>query len=90
MRRDEMKTIKLGIAGLGRIGKIHLKNLCRNFPEVDVVGAMDVLDESQSIADEYNVRSFVKTIDALLALPDLDGIIFGLRRFAFRLCQGEM
>jgi myo-inositol 2-dehydrogenase / D-chiro-inositol 1-dehydrogenase len=70
-----MKKIKLAIAGLGRIGKIHLKNLCRNFPEVDVIGAMDVLDESQSIADEYNVSSFVKTIDALLALPDLDGIV---------------
>ena len=70
-----MKTIKLAIAGLGRIGKIHLKNLCRNFPEVDIIGAMDVLDESQSIADEFNVGSFVQTIDALLALPELDGVV---------------
>lgn len=70
-----MKTIKLAIAGLGRIGKIHLKNLCRNFPEVDVVGVMDVLDESKHIADEFNVNCFVKTIDELIALPDLDGIV---------------
>lgn len=69
-----MKTIKLAIAGLGRIGKIHLKNLCRNFPEVDVVGVMDVLDESKNIADEFNVNYFVKTIHELIALPDLDGI----------------
>jgi myo-inositol 2-dehydrogenase/D-chiro-inositol 1-dehydrogenase len=70
-----MKTIKLAIAGLGRIGKIHLKNLCRNFPEVDVVGVMDVLDESKHIADEFNVNCFVKTIHELIALPDLDGIV---------------
>ena len=70
-----MKTIKLAIAGLGRIGKIHLKNLCRNFPEVDVVGVMDVLDESKNIADEFNVTYFVKTIHELIALPDLDGIV---------------
>ncbi len=70
-----MKTIKLAIAGLGRIGKIHLKNLCRNFPEVDVIGVMDVLDESKNIADEFNVNYFVKTIYELIALPDLDGIV---------------
>jgi len=70
-----MKTIRLAIAGLGRIGKIHLKNLCRNFPEVDVIAALDVLDESERIADEFNVGCFVKTIDELLALSDLDGIV---------------
>lgn len=70
-----MQTIKLGIAGLGRIGKIHLKNLVRNFPEVDVAGAMDVQDDSKPIAEEFNVTSFVRTFDALLALPNLDGIV---------------
>lgn len=70
-----MKTIKLAIVGLGRIGKIHLKNLCRNFPEVDVIGVMDVLDEPKNIADEFNVNYFVKTIYELIALPDLDGIV---------------
>lgn len=70
-----MKTIKLAIVGLGRIGKIHLKNLCRNFPEVDVIGVMDVLDETKNIADEFNVNYFVKTIYELIALPDLDGIV---------------
>ncbi len=70
-----MKTIKLGITGLGRIGKIHLKNLCRNFPEVDVIAALDVLDESRKTADAFNVNCFVNTIDELLALPDLDGIV---------------
>ena len=35
-----MKKNKLAIAGLGRIGKIHLENLLQ-VNEVDVVAAMD-------------------------------------------------
>ena len=70
-----MKTVKLAIAGLGRIGKIHLKNLCRNFPEVDVVGAMDVVDASKQIADAFNVGCFVKSFEELLAVPDLEGVV---------------
>ena len=34
-----MKTIHVAVAGLGRIGKIHLKNLARNFSEIKVLAA---------------------------------------------------
>ncbi len=70
-----MKTVKLAIVGLGRIGKIHLRNLCRNYPEVVVMGAMDALDASRRIAEESGVRHFVQTMDELIGLPDLDGIV---------------
>ena len=70
-----MKKLKVAVAGLGRIGKIHLKNLCRNFPEVEVVAVMDVLDESKSIADEFNVPFFVRNFDELLAVPGVDAVV---------------
>ena len=70
-----MKTINVALAGLGRIGKIHLKNLVRNFSEISVVAAMDVFDESKAIADEFNVPVFVKTFDELLAVPGLDAVV---------------
>jgi myo-inositol 2-dehydrogenase/D-chiro-inositol 1-dehydrogenase len=70
-----MKTINVAVAGLGRIGKIHLKNLALNFKEIKVVAAMDVLDESKAIADEFDVPIFVKTFDELLAVPDLDAVL---------------
>jgi len=70
-----MKKIKVALAGLGRIGKIHLKNLSRNFPEIEVVAAMDVFEESKSIADEFNVPEFKKSFDELLAIPDLDAVV---------------
>lgn len=70
-----MKKINVAIAGLGRIGKIHLKNLCRNFPEITVVAVMDVFDESKAIADEFNVPVFVKDFDELLAVPGVDAVV---------------
>lgn len=70
-----MKKIKVAVAGLGRIGKIHLKNLCRNFSEIEVVAVMDVFDESKQIADEFNIPVFVKDFDALLAVPGVDAVV---------------
>jgi myo-inositol 2-dehydrogenase/D-chiro-inositol 1-dehydrogenase len=70
-----MKKINVAVAGLGRIGKIHLKNLCRNFPEINVVAAMDVLDEAKNIAGEFNVPVFVTDFDKLLAVPGLDAVV---------------
>jgi myo-inositol 2-dehydrogenase/D-chiro-inositol 1-dehydrogenase len=69
-----MEKINIGIAGLGRIGKIHLKNLSRNFPEVNVLGVMDVLEESEKIAREFNVPHFVNTFDELLAIEGLNAV----------------
>ena len=70
-----MNKIKVAVAGLGRIGTIHLKNLSRNFPQIEVVGAMDVFDESKEIADEFNVSFFTKDYDELLDVPELDAVI---------------
>jgi myo-inositol 2-dehydrogenase/D-chiro-inositol 1-dehydrogenase len=70
-----MNKINVAVAGLGRIGKIHLKNLSRNFTEIDVVAAMDVFDESKAIAAEFNVPIFVKTFKELLEVPDLDAVV---------------
>ena len=70
-----MKKIKVAVAGLGRIGKIHLKNLCRNFPEIEVVAVMDVFDESKEIADEFSVPVFVKDFDELLAVNGVEAVV---------------
>ncbi len=70
-----METINVAVAGLGRIGKIHLKNLAGNFSEIKVVAAMDVVDESKAIADEFNVPLFVKSFDDLLAVPGLEAVV---------------
>lgn len=70
-----MKKIKIAVAGLGRIGKIHLTNLCQKFPDLEVIAVMDIFDESKAIADQFNIPNFVKDFDELLAVPGLDAVI---------------
>lgn len=70
-----MNKIKIAVAGLGRIGKIHLNNLCRNFSDIEVVAVMDLLDSSKEIAEEYNIPLFLKDFDSLLSIPELDAVV---------------
>ena len=70
-----MNKIKIAVAGLGRIGKIHLNNLCRNFSEIKVVAVMDLMDNSKETADEYNIPLFLKNFDSLLSIPELDAVV---------------
>ncbi len=70
-----MNKIKIAVAGLGRIGKIHLNNLCRNFSEIEVVAVMDLMDNSKETADEYNIPLFLKNFDSLLSIPELDAVV---------------
>jgi myo-inositol 2-dehydrogenase/D-chiro-inositol 1-dehydrogenase len=70
-----MKKINVALAGLGRIGKIHLRNLNRNFPEIKVIAVMDVFDESKTIAAEFNVPVFVKDFDELIAVEGVDAVV---------------
>lgn len=70
-----MKKINVALAGLGRIGKIHLRNLSRNFPEIKVIAVMDVFDESKTIASEFNVPVFVKDFDELIAVEGVDAVV---------------
>jgi len=70
-----MKKIKVAVAGLGRIGKIHLTNLCQNFTNVEVVAAMDVIEESKSFADQFQVPTFTEDFDDMLKISDLDAVV---------------
>lgn len=70
-----MEKLKVAVAGLGRIGKIHLKNLSRNFPELEVMAAMDIYDESKSVAREYNVPHFFTDFDKLLTVTGLNVVV---------------
>jgi len=70
-----MKDTKVAVAGLGRIGKIHLNNLCRNVAGVELVAAMDVLEESAAFAREYGVDHFLNSFDDLISLDEVEAVV---------------
>ena len=67
------KTLRIGLAGLGRIGKIHLQNLSR-LPQVFVAAVSDPVAEARSFADRFAPERSYETFEELLAHPDLDAI----------------
>ena len=70
-----MKNIKVAVAGLGRIGKIHLDNLCRKIQGVEVIGAMEISDEYRDIPESYGIPFFTHHFNELIALNDLDAVM---------------
>jgi len=70
-----MKTLKIGVAGLGRIGKIHLDNLCRKIQGVEVIGAMEISDDHRKIADQYGIPFFTDNFDELISREGLDAMV---------------
>ena len=69
-----MNTIKIAVAGLGRIGKIHMKNLCSDTIDAEVIGAMDKDASAEAIANKAGVDFFSTEFDKLLKLPGLDAV----------------
>ena len=69
-----MKKNKLAIAGLGRIGKIHLENLIQ-VNEVDVVAAMDAHPESLHFASQKGVNNLYTSYHEMIQKVSIDSIV---------------
>lgn len=69
-----MKKLKFALAGLGRIGKIHLENLLQ-MNNVEVVAVMDPLIESQEYAKDKGIENVVSTYEEMISCTDIDVVV---------------
>lgn len=66
-------TIRFGLLGAGRIGKVHAKAVSGN-PGAKLVAVSDAMaPAAQAIADQYGCD--VRTIDAIAAAKDIDAVV---------------
>ena len=74
-------TIRFGLLGAGRIGKVHAKAITgdANAKLVAVADAMPAA--AQAIADQYGCE--IRTIDAILGSSDIDAAKNSTGWFAF-------
>jgi len=70
-----MNTIKIGIIGAGRIGKIHADNLLR-MKQAEVVAVSDLFagPELEAWAAERGIGQVVKDSSLIMANPDIDAV----------------
>jgi myo-inositol 2-dehydrogenase/D-chiro-inositol 1-dehydrogenase len=69
-----MTKVKFAVAGLGRIGKIHLENLLQ-IDQVEVVAVMDPMEECREYARERKIPHIVNTYDELLVVAPFDSVV---------------
>ncbi len=69
-----MKKVNIAIFGVGRIGKIHLKNLLR-FPGVSVVAVADTHYPEEEFKKEFKDVFFSSNPDEVLAMPEVEAVL---------------
>lgn len=71
-----MKKLKVGLAGLGRLGKIHAYNLACRVPNTELVACSARTDESLSYAkNELGIKNLYKSFEEMLSCKEMDAVI---------------
>jgi len=70
-----MKSIKTGILGLGRIGKIHLQNLMHKIPQAELIAAVNPSEAGKAYAKKFNVPIVSSDSDVIFENPDIEAVI---------------
>ena len=70
-----MENLKIGIAGLGRLGKIHAKNIAFRIPGACLTAACSIVPAELDFArDELGVTDLYTDFDEMLAKADIDAV----------------
>jgi myo-inositol 2-dehydrogenase/D-chiro-inositol 1-dehydrogenase len=70
-----MKIIKIALMGIGRIGKIHLRNINQHFPGAAVVAVADPLYDEETFKKDHGNLFFSKDPLEAITLPGIDAVM---------------
>lgn len=72
------KKLKVGVIGAGRIGKIHIENLCYQIPGVEVAGISEAevaLAATKEWAQQFGITNVVSDPQVLIDDSEIDAIV---------------
>ncbi len=71
-----MKRIKVGLIGVGRIGKLHLENISIRIPSAEAVAIADIyIEGAEKIAERYGVKTVSADYKEILSNRDVEAVI---------------
>ena len=71
-----LEIINFGVVGVGRIGKIHIENLCHRLPGTGVNAVADVVKEDlQNVAKKFDIPYITQDYREILSNPAIDAIV---------------
>lgn len=70
-----MSSVRLGIVGLGRLGKIHATNISKYIPGATLTAACSIVEEELEFAqNELGVKEVYATYEEMVDSPNLDAV----------------
>ncbi|MFP4068224.1 MAG: inositol 2-dehydrogenase [Spirochaetaceae bacterium] len=70
------ETIRFGVIGAGRIGRLHIEHLMRRIPEATVTVVSDVVREAaEAAAAQFDVPRAEVEAEELIHSPDVDAVV---------------
>ena len=70
-----MKKVNVAIIGVGRIGKIHLNNMLRHFPDANVVAVADTHFPADQFKKDYPGIFFSSDPAEVVVKPEVEAVI---------------
>lgn len=69
-------TLKLGVIGAGRIGRVHANTLVTRVPSATVVAIADIFEDSaKSAAQQYNIKDYTTDPSQLIRSSEIDAVV---------------
>jgi inositol 2-dehydrogenase len=69
------RRVRLGLAGLGRIGRLHAENLAGRMPSVELIRVVDVDEQEARATGERLGVEWSASFDDLVGDDDIEGIV---------------
>ena len=70
------QTLKMGLIGAGRIGRLHAEHLTSRVPSADLVMVADPFEEAaRSCAERYGIPSYGRDYREILDRPDIQAVV---------------
>jgi myo-inositol 2-dehydrogenase/D-chiro-inositol 1-dehydrogenase len=71
-----MDQVKIGIVGLGRLGRQHAFNISRLIPEAELYAACSLVEtEVESVKEDFSPKVVTSDFDELISLEKMDGLV---------------
>lgn len=71
-----MDKVRVGIAGLGRLGKVHANNIANKIKGAELVAACSIVDDELIYArNEFGIEATYNDYDEMLKDPNVDAVV---------------
>jgi myo-inositol 2-dehydrogenase/D-chiro-inositol 1-dehydrogenase len=71
----QKNSLRFGVIGAGRMGKIHAEDIATRFPGAEVAAVADIdLNAAQMLARQLHIPTAVENYQAILSEPSIDAV----------------